>query len=101
MLVGDTRTEDQGQDRRGLGLTGDHFGDVTEMVLIGVEFSPRSDLQMSNATFVAYIDESGDEGFALSSGSSQWFVLAAAILKRTVDLQECKLVDAVRSGINA
>ena len=44
--------------------------------------------------FVAYIDESGDEGFVFNpdgSGSSRWFVLSAVVTRRISDLQmvEC------------
>ena len=44
--------------------------------------------------FVAYIDESGDEGFVFmpdGSGSSRWFVLSAVVTRRFNDLQmvEC------------
>lgn len=45
-------------------------------------------------SFVAYIDESGDEGFVFKpdgSGSSRWFVLSAVVTRRFNDLQmvEC------------
>lgn len=43
-----------------------------------------------NSSFIAYIDESGDEGFVFrpdGSGSSRWFVLSAAVVRRTNDLQ--------------
>lgn len=44
--------------------------------------------------FVAYVDESGDEGFVFNpdgSGSSRWFVLSAVVTRRFNDLQmvEC------------
>lgn len=55
---------------------------------------------MGDPTFVAYIDESGDEGFKFGQGSSNWFVLSAVILRREEELAEVKLVDAVRSLIN-
>jgi hypothetical protein len=48
------------------------------------------------ATFVVYIDESGDEGFAFDRGSSAWFVLSAVIVKKTEELVTVKLVDTVR-----
>jgi len=50
-----------------------------------------------SASFVAYIDESGDEGFKFAQGSSQWFVLSAAITRKASDLATVKLVDDVRT----
>lgn len=47
-------------------------------------------------TFVAYIDESGDEGFSFEGGSSEWFVLAAVVTKRERDVEVVKLVDRAR-----
>lgn len=47
-------------------------------------------------SFVAYIDESGDEGFTFrpdGSGSSRWFVISALVVRKTNDLL---LVDAGR-----
>lgn len=44
----------------------------------------------SKPSFIAYIDESGDEGFKFNedgSGSSRWFVLSAAVVRQTNDLQ--------------
>lgn len=46
--------------------------------------------------FVAYVDESGDEGFAFypdGSGSSRWFVLSAAVIRRSNDL---RMVDCLK-----
>ncbi len=43
-----------------------------------------------NPSFVVYIDESGDEGFVFNSdgsGSSRWFVLSAAVIRKVNDLQ--------------
>jgi hypothetical protein len=54
----------------------------------------------SNATFVAYIDEAGDEGFKFGSGSSEWFVLAAAVYRRSEEVAEVKVVNTVRDRIN-
>lgn len=51
--------------------------------------------------FVAYIDESGDEGWRFGSGSSEWFVLSAVVFLKETELQEVKLVDAVRAKMNA
>jgi hypothetical protein len=50
-------------------------------------------------SFVAYIDESGDEGFAFGSGSSEWFVLSAAVTLKAEDLNTVKLVDRVRQRL--
>lgn len=49
-------------------------------------------------TFIAYVDESGDEGFSFGRGSSDWFVLAAVITKQNNDLETVKLVDRVREN---
>lgn len=41
-------------------------------------------------SFVVYIDESGDEGFVFNAdggGSSRWFVLSAAVIRKKNDLQ--------------
>ncbi len=54
----------------------------------------------SPATFVAYIDEAGDEGFKFGKGSSEWFVLGAAILRRATEMPEIKLIDDVRTRLN-
>jgi hypothetical protein len=48
------------------------------------------------ATFVVYIDESGDEGFAFSEGSSEWFILSGVVTRKAKDLATVKLVDRVR-----
>jgi hypothetical protein len=50
-------------------------------------------------SFVAYIDESGDEGLAFGSGSSEWFVLSAVVTLKAEDLQTVKLVDRVRQRL--
>ena len=54
----------------------------------------------SGATFVAYIDEAGDEGFKFGKGSSEWFVRGAAILRRATEMPEIKLIDDVRARLN-
>ncbi len=54
----------------------------------------------SPATFVAYIDEAGDEGFKFGHGSSEWFVLGAVILRRASEMPEIKLIDDVRARLN-
>lgn len=53
------------------------------------------------ASFRAYIDESGDEGFKFRSSnneqaSSDWFVLAAFITRKSTDLQTVKIIDEIR-----
>ena len=53
-----------------------------------------------SATFIAYIDESGDEGFRFDGGSSLWFVLSAAVLRTAEELDQVKLIDEVRARIN-
>jgi hypothetical protein len=52
------------------------------------------------SSFIAYVDESGDEGFVFhpdGTGSSRWFVLSAAVIRRTNDLQMVSCLKAVRS----
>jgi hypothetical protein len=51
------------------------------------------------SSFIAYVDESGDEGFVFNadgSGSSRWFVLSAAVIRRTNDLQMVQCLKEVR-----
>jgi hypothetical protein len=55
-----------------------------------------------SASFVAYIDEAGDEGFKFRTtpavqGSSDWFVLAAFITRKKTDLETVKMIDQVRA----
>ena len=58
-------------------------------------------MTMNLATYVAYVDESGDVGFRFGEGSSRWFVLSAVILRRSVEMQELMLVDELRAKINS
>jgi hypothetical protein len=54
------------------------------------------------ASFVVYVDESGDEGFAFKepyTGSSHWFVLSAVVTHKCLDLETVKLVDEVRQHL--
>lgn len=54
-------------------------------------------------SFVVYVDESGDEGFAFKgarTGSSRWFVLSAVVTRKELDLETVKLVDKVREELN-
>lgn len=49
---------------------------------------------------VAYVDESGDEGFVFNddgSGSSRWFVLSAAVIRKLNDLRMVACLKEVRS----
>jgi len=50
-------------------------------------------------SYVAYVDESGDEGFQFrdlpGKGSSQWFVLSALIIPSALELSQLRLVDTV------
>ncbi len=51
------------------------------------------------SSFVAYIDESGDEGFVFNadgSGSSRWFVLTAVVVRKSNDLQRVSCLKEVR-----
>ena len=51
------------------------------------------------ASFVAYIDESGDEGFRFlenERGSSRWFVLSAVVFRKENDLHAVQLLKEVR-----
>jgi Protein of unknown function (DUF3800) len=47
-------------------------------------------------SFVAYIDEAGDEGFKFEKGSSEWFVLSAVVARRTRDTE---LVHMIRESL--
>ena len=54
-----------------------------------------------HASFRAYVDESGDEGFAFRvspsiPASSDWFVLAALITRKKNDLETVRIIDQVR-----
>ena len=54
------------------------------------------------ASFRAYVDESGDEGFIFNtdgSGSSRWLVLSALVTRRETDLETVKLIDRVRAKL--
>jgi hypothetical protein len=51
-------------------------------------------------SFCAYVDESGDEGFVFNadgSGSSRWFVLSAAVIRQTNDLEMVSCLKEVRT----
>jgi hypothetical protein len=54
-------------------------------------------------SFVVYIDESGDEGFVFredGSGSSRWFVLSAAVIRRSNDSQMVSCLKSVREVLH-
>jgi hypothetical protein len=54
-------------------------------------------------SFIAYIDESGDEGFVFNadgSGSSRWFVLSAAVIRQANDLKIVSCLKQVRDILN-
>jgi len=55
---------------------------------------------MATPSFVVYVDESGDEGFAFGKGSSEWFILSAVIIKKPLELETVKFVDGVRNMLN-
>ena len=50
-------------------------------------------------TFLAYIDESGDEGFKFGLGSSEWFVLSALIVRRSIERTELSVVGEVKKRL--
>lgn len=57
-----------------------------------------------SVSFRAYIDESGDEGFKFralpaDNGSSDWFVLAAFVTRKSNDLDTVKAIDQVRNEL--
>lgn len=52
------------------------------------------------SSFIAYVDESGDEGFIFrpdGSGSSRWLVLSAVVIRQTNDLQLVQCLKEVRA----
>jgi hypothetical protein len=54
-------------------------------------------------TFVAYIDEAGDEGFDFPepgiNGTSRWFILSAAVIRAVNDLQVVKITGRVKTAL--
>jgi hypothetical protein len=52
------------------------------------------------SSFRCYIDESGDEGFHFSQGSSTWFVLVGLIVPTHHDLEVANIVDTHRRKYN-
>ena len=51
---------------------------------------------MPRPSYVAYVDEAGDEGFRFDRGSSAWFVVSAVLIRKPLDVETVKLVDNVR-----
>lgn len=51
------------------------------------------------ASFIVYVDESGDEGFQFNKGSSEWFVLSAVIARSVQENNVASLLDTVRSAL--
>lgn len=54
------------------------------------------------SSFIAYVDESGDEGFTFNAdgtGSSRWLVLSAAVFRRSNDLAAVNALKAARSRL--
>lgn len=49
--------------------------------------------------FVAYIDESGDEGFSFDTGSSEWFVVSAVITPEHHDKELIDFGRKIRSAL--
>jgi len=55
----------------------------------------------SKASFIVYIDESGDEGFVFrpdGTGSTRWFVLSAAVIRQSNDLQMVACLTLIQDG---
>jgi len=50
-------------------------------------------------SYLAYVDEAGDEGFSFDKGSSDWFILSAAVTRRENDMEVVRLVDDVRAKL--
>lgn len=48
-------------------------------------------------SFVAYVDEAGDEGFKkIGQGTPEWFVLSALVTRKHADVASVKVLDDVR-----
>jgi hypothetical protein len=55
-----------------------------------------------NESFIAYIDESGDEGFKFNAdrtGSSEWFVLSAVVVRARNDVRVRDAIATVRTAL--
>src|SRR5688572_6805121 len=52
-------------------------------------------------SFVAYVDEAGDEGFEkIGRGTPEWFILSALITRKHSDIRTVKVIDEVRILLN-
>jgi hypothetical protein len=51
------------------------------------------------SSFMVYVDESGDDGFAWNRGGSAWFTLSAVVTRKSNDLEVVKLVDSVNMAL--
>lgn len=51
----------------------------------------------ARAPYVAYIDESGDEGFRFGAGSSDWFVVGGFVMRTDSEPRMIKLVQDARA----
>lgn len=56
------------------------------------------------ASYVVYIDESGDEGFKFQvpgggKGSSKWFVLSGVVIEKHHDIETTKLISRVKTQL--
>ena len=72
---------------------------MSERAREGIERQRRG--ETASASFRAYIDESGDEGFQFRTsskeqGSSDWFVLSAFLTRKKTDLDTVKIIDQIR-----
>ena len=47
-----------------------------------------------------YIDEAGDDGFRLGSGSSRWFLVGAVLVRQADDLAASKCIDRIKKRLN-
>jgi hypothetical protein len=57
---------------------------------------------MCSRRFIAYVDESGDEGMKFEQGSPRGFVLSAVVIENNQQTRQrlCQLIDEVRDAIN-
>jgi hypothetical protein len=58
-----------------------------------------ADAPSPHPSFIAYLDEAGDEGFVFNgdgSGSSRWFVLSAAVIRKSKDREMVACLKEVR-----
>lgn len=60
-----------------------------------METSGTVQVAANEPSFVAYIDESGCDGFDFASGASQWLVLSAAVFRKKTEPSDVLVVDRV------